>query len=111
MWPQIRHIRRWTQESPVLRQSSQPLALGLTFLISFTCGHASVSIPSPRGLHRGRSDGSVYVLISMIALEVQIRSAELQFPLYHIRNESASFELSHLVAPASRRRFHGVDVA
>jgi hypothetical protein len=28
--------------------------------------------------------------LSMIALEVQIPFVELQFPLYHIRNESAS---------------------
>src|SRR5271169_2112938 len=42
-WPQIRHIRRWTHESPTFKHSSQPFALGCTFLISLTCGHSSRS--------------------------------------------------------------------
>ena len=43
---------------------------------------------SPRGFRRDRRDGSFS--LPMIAREVRIPSAELQIPLYHIRNESAS---------------------
>src|SRR5689334_15480269 len=29
-WPQVSHRRRWTQVSPIFRQSSQPFPLGVT---------------------------------------------------------------------------------
>jgi hypothetical protein len=41
-WPQIRHMRRCTQRSPVWRQSSQPLALGVTCWIWSVCVQAVV---------------------------------------------------------------------
>src|SRR5580698_4183381 len=47
-WPHSRHMRRCTQVSPVLRQSSHPLADGFTlFMCSFPCsqvGFATVSL-------------------------------------------------------------------
>src|SRR5271169_266783 len=47
----MRHIRRWTHESPIFKHSSQPFALGCTFLISLTCGHSPRSaIVSSLGL-------------------------------------------------------------
>jgi hypothetical protein len=35
--PQDRQSRRWTQESPIFKHSSQPLDLGRTGLISLRC--------------------------------------------------------------------------
>src|SRR5216683_7072664 len=37
--PQIRHSRRWTHVSPIFKQSSQPLALGVTCWIWSRCVH------------------------------------------------------------------------
>src|SRR5438132_6978506 len=37
--PQIRHRRRCTHVSPIFKQSSQPLALGVTSLILSRCVH------------------------------------------------------------------------
>src|SRR5580704_2703838 len=37
-WPQIRHSRKCTQVPPISRHSLQPLPLGVTWRISFTCG-------------------------------------------------------------------------
>ena len=45
--PQIRHMRRCTQVSPIFRHSSQPFALGFTFRTSFICVQVSgIAFPS-----------------------------------------------------------------
>src|SRR5580704_8253879 len=41
--PQIRHSLKWTQVSPISRHSLQPLPLGVTLRISFTCGQVVCS--------------------------------------------------------------------
>jgi hypothetical protein len=43
--PQVRHRRKWTHLEPILRQSSQPSALGVTSRIIFRCG-STISFPS-----------------------------------------------------------------
>src|SRR5438876_5527926 len=40
-WPQVRHRRRCTHQSPVCRHSSQPSALGVTSAMPDSCGQTS----------------------------------------------------------------------
>lgn len=41
-WPQLMHIRRWTHQLPVRRQSSQPSAEGTTSWIWSRCEQIAV---------------------------------------------------------------------
>src|SRR5580658_10564283 len=46
--PQERHIRKWSQLSPTLMQSSQTCSSVLVILISVKCVHAAFDITAPR---------------------------------------------------------------
>ena len=52
--PQVRHRRKCTHLEPILRQSSQPSALGVTSRIIFRCGSTilSPSLPVRRSVNR-----------------------------------------------------------
>src|SRR6185437_2955996 len=53
-WPQVRQIRRCSHSSPLLRHSSQPLALGVTLAIVFRCEQKSLFNGPPPPSQRKR---------------------------------------------------------
>src|SRR2546426_11236652 len=74
--PHVRHSRKCTQGEPMIKQSSQPSALGVTGRIALTCG--SVNIVLLAGLWNSISSTRSSVLVSQSSSDISTATSNFE---------------------------------